>query len=467
MIDYRVEGGLAVIAWNMADRPMNVLNEHSIGAFRDAVEKALADPAVTGIVITSAKADFLAGADLDRLAGASDAAQVFAGGRAYQDLLRKLETGKKPVVAAINGTALGGGYELALACHHRIVADDARIQLGLPEVLVGLMPGGGGTQRLPRMIGARNALPLMMEGRKLAPAAALKAGLVDAVVPRERLLDEAKAWLVTKPEAAQPWDRKGYRVPEGGVQSPGGYQTFMAGTAMLHAKTYGNYPAPLAIMSSVYEGLGIAFDAGLRIEARYFAQLAAGTVAQSMIRTLFFSMGEANKLGRRPAEVPPAQLGKLGVLGAGMMGAGIAYVSALAGLEVVLIDSTQELAEKGKAYSAKLLGNAVAKGRSTEAEMAAVLDRIRPKTHRQPSSGSMSCASSCSHSTSSPSISATWSMVKTAAMPAKVRPLGCAAPSAAASSTAAARRSGWLDARRSGRARRPARLADRRRSSWR
>ena len=164
MIDYSVADGIAVIAWNMADRPMNVLNADSVAVFKSAVEGSLADPAVAGIVITSAKADFLAGADLDRLAGAQDAAQVFAGGRAYQDLLRRLETGKKPVVAAINGTALGGGFELALACHRRIVADDARIQLGLPEVLVGLMPGGGGTQRLPRMIGIQASLPLMLEG---------------------------------------------------------------------------------------------------------------------------------------------------------------------------------------------------------------------------------------------------------------------------------------------------------------
>jgi 3-hydroxyacyl-CoA dehydrogenase / enoyl-CoA hydratase / 3-hydroxybutyryl-CoA epimerase len=388
MIDYRVEDGVAVIAWNMADRPMNVLNADSVAAFTAAAEKALADPAVTGIIVTSAKADFLAGADLDRLAGVSDAAQVYAGMQTYQGLLRKLETGKKPVVAAINGTALGGGYELALACHRRIAADDPKILLGLPEALVGLMPGAGGTQRLPRMIGARAALPLMMESRKLAPQAALKAGLVDQVVPRDQLLPAAKAWLATKPEASQPWDRKGYRVPDGGVQSPVGYQTFMAGTAMLHAKTYGNYPAPLAIMSSVYEGLGIAFDAGLRIEARYFASIATGTVAQSMIRTLFFSMGEANKLGRRPAEVPQTQLTKVGVLGAGMMGAGIAYVSALAGLEVVLIDSTLESAEKGKGYSVKLLSDAVAKGRTTEAEKAAVLDRITPTTDYAPLAGS-------------------------------------------------------------------------------
>jgi len=384
MIDTRVEDGIAVISWNMADRPMNVLNEQSVAAFKAAAEKVLADPAVTGIIITSARSDFLAGADLDRLAGASDAAQVYAGMQGYQGLLRKLETGKKPVVAAINGTALGGGYELALACHRRIVADDAKIQIGLPEVLVGLMPGAGGTQRLPRMIGARNALPLMLEGRKLAPAAALKAGLVDQVVPREQLLDAAKAWLASKPEASQPWDRKGYRVPEGGVQSPGGYQTFMAGTALLHAKTYGNYPAPLAILSSVYEGLAIAFDPALRIEARYFAQIATGTVAHSMIRTLFFSMGEANKLGRRPAEVPPTALSKVGVLGAGMMGAGIAYVSALAGLRVVLIDSSQEAAEKGKGYSAKLLGEAVAKGRMNEAEKTTILDRILTTTDYAP-----------------------------------------------------------------------------------
>ena len=382
MIDYDVDGdGIATIAWNMADRPMNVLNDKSVPAFQALITKALEDDGVKGIIITSKKSDFVAGADLTWVQGQRDPAVHFEAGRAFQAVVRSYETGGKPVVAAINGHALGGGFEICLGCHRRIAADDPKILIGLVEVTIGLLPGGGGTQRLPRLIGARQALPLMLEGKRLAPQAALAAGLIDAVVPREELLDAAKAWLLEDGNATQPWDEKKFKVPGGAPQTPQGFETFIGGNAMLRARSFGNYPAAQAIMSCVYEGLGVPLDIGLKLEARHFAGLAAGDAAQNMIRSLFFSMGEANKLARRPPQdVPPSELTKIGVLGAGLMGAGVAHVSALAGLEVVLLDTSQELAEAGQAHSAELLEKRVRRKRMSEEVRDAALGRITPST---------------------------------------------------------------------------------------
>jgi 3-hydroxyacyl-CoA dehydrogenase / enoyl-CoA hydratase / 3-hydroxybutyryl-CoA epimerase len=383
MIDYEVgQDGVAVIAWNMAERPMNVLNEESVAAFADAVARALRDGSVKGAIVTSKKRDFLAGADLTRLGKPADAASLAASTARFHALLRAIEKGGKPFCAALNGTALGGGYEIALACHRRIAADDAKLRIGLPEVTIGLMPGGGGTQRLPRLIGIRNALPLMLEGKKLDPRQALAAGLVDEVAPADGLLAAARRWLLAEgpANATQPWDRKGFRIPDGGVNSPKGHETFVAGNALLHAKTYGNYPAPRAIASAVYEGLITDFDTGLKIESRYFVQCARSLEARNMIRSLFFSIGEANKLASRPKQVPEQSYRRIGVLGAGMMGAGIAHVSALAGLEVVLLDTSLEAADKGKGYSRGLLDRRVQQKRLSEAERDAVLARIRPTT---------------------------------------------------------------------------------------
>jgi 3-hydroxyacyl-CoA dehydrogenase/enoyl-CoA hydratase/3-hydroxybutyryl-CoA epimerase len=381
MIDYALgEDGVAVIAWNMAERTMNVLNAASVARFAELVEQAIGDPAVKGVVITSAKRDFLAGADLAELAQAKDAAPLMARAQRFQALLRGIEKAGKPFCAAINGTALGGGYEIALACHRRIAADDPRLQIGLPEVTVGLLPGAGGTQRLPRMIGIRAALPLLLEGRKLAPAQALAQGLVDAVVPADRLLAAARQWLLTDgpKNAVKPWDQKGFKIPEGGVYSPKGAETFLAGNAMLHARTYGNYPAPRHIASCVYEGLITDFETGLKIESRYFVRCALSSAARNMIRSLFFSIGEANKLAARPKEVAPQSYARIGVLGAGMMGAGIAYVSAMAGLEVVLLDTSLALAEKGRDYSRGLLEKRVQQQRLAAAERDRILGLIRP-----------------------------------------------------------------------------------------
>jgi 3-hydroxyacyl-CoA dehydrogenase/enoyl-CoA hydratase/3-hydroxybutyryl-CoA epimerase len=383
MIDYQLDAdGVATIAWNMVDRSMNVLNEESVGRFAEAAERAIKDPAVKGVIITSKKRDFLAGADLTQPGKASDAATLMARSTRFQALLRGIEKSGKPFCAAINGTALGGGYEIALACHYRIAADDPKIQIGLPEVTIGLLPGAGGTQRLPRMIGVRNALPLLLEGRKLDPQKALAAGLVDKVVPADQLLAAAKQWLLTEgpQNTVKPWDKKGFKIPGGEVMSPAVRETFVAGNALLHEKTYGNYPAPRNIASCVYEGLIVDFDTGLKIESRYFVNCALSTEARNMIRSLFFSIGEANKLASRPKEVPEQAYRRIGVLGAGMMGGGIAYVSAVAGLEVVLLDTTTEAAEKGKGYSRGLLEKRVQQKRMGEAERDAVLARIHPTT---------------------------------------------------------------------------------------
>jgi 3-hydroxyacyl-CoA dehydrogenase/enoyl-CoA hydratase/3-hydroxybutyryl-CoA epimerase len=381
MIDYELGAdGIAVIAWNMVERSMNVLNDASVARFAALVEAAIKDAAVKGVIVTSKKRDFLAGADLTELGRSADAASLMAFTTRFRALMRAMEKSGKPFCAAINGTALGGGYEIALACHRRIAADDPRIRIGLPEVTIGLLPGGGGTQRLPRMIGIRAALPLLLEGRKLDPAKALAAGLVDQLVPADRLLEAARAWLLTEgpQNAVQPWDRKGFKIPDGGVFSPKGSETFVAGNALLHEKTWGNYPAPRNIASCVYEGLITDLDTGLKIESRYFVNCALSGEARNMIRSLFFSIGEANKLAARPKDVPQQSYHRIGVLGAGMMGAGIAAVSAEAGLEVVLLDASLAQAEQGKAQVRAALERRVQQRRLGEDQRDAVLARIHP-----------------------------------------------------------------------------------------
>jgi len=381
MIEYDVDAdGIATISWNMTERPMNVLNIASIAAYKDAVSKALADDAVKGVIIASKKADFVAGADLTELLSSRVPQEVMDFGDNFKGTVRALELSDKPVVAAINGTALGGGFEICLGCNYRVAADNPRTLIGLPEVKLGLLPGAGGTQRLPRLIGIRAALPLLLEGTHLSPEKALKQGLIHAIVPADELLAAAKAWIMDGGDAQQPWDKKGFKIPGGSSQSPAGYETFSAGNAMLREKTMGNYPAPIAIMSCVYEGTNSAFDAGLKLESRHFASLAADDVAHNMVRTLFFSMGDANKLRRRPKEVDKSSYTKVGILGAGMMGAGIAYSTAMAGLEVVLLDSTAEAAEKGKAYSEGLLDKGVSRKKVTEEKRDRILSQITATT---------------------------------------------------------------------------------------
>lgn len=383
MIDYQIDAdGIVTLTIHVADRPMNVLNHASIAAFDAAVKKAIADPAATGVIVTSSRPEFVAGGDLDLIRNIKTAEESFAAGGPFSQTLRALETSGKPFVAAINGTALGGGLEICLACHRRIVADDPRIQLGVPEVTLGLLPGAGGTQRLPRMIGIKAALPYLLEGRKADPAKALEAGIVDEVVPAAQLLERARAWLLADGAKAvvKPWDSKNFKFPGGAPQSAGPTQVFFAASGALLAKTQGLYPAPEAILACVYDGCQVDIDTGLRIEQRQFARLATSQATKNMIRTLFYDMGEANRLAGRPKDVPVRKFNKVAVLGAGMMGAGLAHVSALAGLDVVLLDTTLESAEKGKAYGAKILDAQVAKGRLAQDKRDATLARVKATT---------------------------------------------------------------------------------------
>jgi 3-hydroxyacyl-CoA dehydrogenase / enoyl-CoA hydratase / 3-hydroxybutyryl-CoA epimerase len=383
-IRYSVDGdGIALLLIDVAGRPMNVLTPDFQSDLAECIQRVATDAAVRGVVIGSAKSSFMAGADIKDMVGAYDrgitAAEASKFSYELSSLLRRLETCGKPVAAAINGVALGGGFEVALACHYRVIADEPKAGVGLPEVKIGLLPGGGGTQRVPRLIGVTEALKLITEGRQLSPADALKKGLVHEVAPTADIVERARQWILKGGEGVQPWDKKGFRVPGGvGQTSPAAAQTFMAGTALTAKATQRNYPAPLAILSCVYEGTQVPIDQGLRIESKYFGQLLAGPVARNLMRTMFVNKGLADKLARRPAGPPKTQVRRLGILGAGMMGAGVAYVSALAGMEVVLIDSTLELAEKGKAYSRALLAKDVERGKRTQAEADAILARIKP-----------------------------------------------------------------------------------------
>ncbi|PZA11763.1 3-hydroxyacyl-CoA dehydrogenase [Rhodopseudomonas palustris] len=384
MIDYKLDAdGVATLTWNVADRPMNVLNKASIAAFAEAVERAIGDPNVKGVIITSSRPEFVAGGDLDLIRGIKDVQESMDCSGPISRILRRLETSKKPFVAAINGSALGGGLEICLACHHRIVADSPIIQLGLPEVTLGLLPAAGGTQRLPRMIGIKKALPYLLEGRKADPAKALEAGIVDAVVPQAELLSRARDWLLATPaEAAiKPWDRKDFRFPGGAPQSPASIQIFFAVSGSLLSKTQGNFPAPEAILACIYDGCQVDLDTGLRIEQRQFARLATSQSTKNMIRLLFNDMNEANRLAGRSKAVPKRSFEKIGILGAGMMGAGLAHVASMAGLDVVLLDVSRDAAEKGKAYGANILEGQVARGRLAGSVRDAALERVTPTTN--------------------------------------------------------------------------------------
>jgi 3-hydroxyacyl-CoA dehydrogenase/enoyl-CoA hydratase/3-hydroxybutyryl-CoA epimerase len=358
--------GVALLTIDVAGRPMNVLTPELQADLAAAVERIASEPAIKGAVLTSGKANgFIAGADLKDLVtvyGRQTEAEVYEGWQELSRLLRRMETCGKPVAAAINGLALGGGLEVCLGCHYRVLSDSPKAQLGLPEVKVGLLPGGGGTQRLPRLIGIAKALPLMLDGNPLGPQQALALGIVHVVLPEAELVAAARAWVLANPQAQQPWDVKGFRVPGGaGSLAPHAAEVFGAGTSRLVRATRRNYPAPLAISAAVFEGSMLPIDTGLRIESKYFAKLLAGAVARNLTRTLFINKGAADKLERRPAGVPKAKVTKLGVLGAGMMGAGIAQVASAAGIKVVLIDSTQQQAEQGKSRIAAALEKAVAK----------------------------------------------------------------------------------------------------------
>jgi 3-hydroxyacyl-CoA dehydrogenase/enoyl-CoA hydratase/3-hydroxybutyryl-CoA epimerase len=385
-IQYQVDAdGIALLTIDLPDRSMNVLTPELTSDLGTLVEKIAADDAVKGAVLTSGKKAFIAGADIKDMVTAYDrgvSAQEAAGfSRNMNKLLRRMETCGKPIAVAINGLALGGGLEVCLACHYRVLASDTGAVVGFPEVNIGLLPGGGGTQRTPRLIGVEASLPMILQCLNQTPEQALKLGLVHEVAPVAEIVERARQWVLTKGDAEQPWDKKGFKVPGGaGAMTPKTAQQYMVGTSLLAGKTQHNYPAPIAALSAIYEGCIVPIDTGLDIEAQYFGQLLSGPVARNMMRTLFVNKGAADKLVNRPKGVEKSTVKKLGILGAGMMGAGIAYVSARAGMEVILLDTDQANAEKGKAYSTGLLDKAIARGKSTEAKKEALLSKITPTT---------------------------------------------------------------------------------------
>jgi 3-hydroxyacyl-CoA dehydrogenase/enoyl-CoA hydratase/3-hydroxybutyryl-CoA epimerase len=386
--------GIAVATWDMPGRSMNVITEAVMDELSQIVETVAGDAGIKGCVITSGKDNFSGGADLTMLQGlgrayealkateGEEAAMVrfFEESRRLSLLFRRLETCGKPFVAAISGICLGGAFELALACHHRIASDDPKTRVGLPEIKVGLFPGGGGTQRVARLMQTGDALQMLFKGEQLRPLMARNMGLVHAVAPKDEIVAQAKAWIAGGGSAVAPWDVPKFKAPSGKVYSPAGMMIWPPANAIYRRETHDNYPAAKAILASVYEGLQLPMDLALKVESRYFAKILRTSEAQAMIRTLFISMGELNKGARRPKDVPPTDLKRVGVVGAGFMGAGVAYVSANAGLEVVLIDQTAEAAEKGKAYAHSLITGQINKGRAKTADRDALLARIQTTT---------------------------------------------------------------------------------------
>ncbi len=382
--------GIVLLTWDMPGRSMNVITEAVMSELDAVIDRVASDPVIKGCVVTSGKASFSGGADLGMLQrlGADYASRVkteggeqamqafFQGSRRLSLLYRKLETSGKPWAAAINGLCLGGAFELALSCHYRVLADHEAARVGLPEIKVGLFPGAGGTQRVARLMPTGDALQMMFKGEQIRPPASKAMGLVHALAPGAELVEKAKAWIRGGGKPAAPWDEKGFKPPSGRVHSPAGMAVWPAANAIYRRETQDNYPAAKALLHAVYEGLQVPFDLGLRIESRYFASILRSPEAAAMIRTLFVSTGELNKGGRRPRHVEPISIRKLGVVGAGFMGAGIAYAAASAGLQVVLLDQTVEAAETGKARGRKLITDQIAKGRAKSAERDALLDRI-------------------------------------------------------------------------------------------
>ena len=377
MIDMNLDSqGIATLTIARQDAPANVIDDAFLIALEAALQEAISAKA-KGIVLISGREEFVAGADLKLFLELKGRAQVLGLVRHIHKLFRSIETAGIPVVAAVSGTALGGGYELCLACHRRIALDAPALRIGLPEVGLGLFPGGGGTQRLARLIGLEAAAPLILEGTRLSVRDALAKGLVDELAAtREELHAKARAWALANPQAKQPWDMEKFRAPGSAPGSPKGAQFLAAASAMLFEKTRGNYPAPRAALSALYEGLLLPFEQGLEVEAQYFTDMALSREARHMIRTLFYGINTCNKGADKSRVAARSKPKRIGVLGAGMMGAGIAYVTAKSGLPVLLKDISRDAAEKGKDYSRRLLEKAKSRGKATAEEEKALLDKI-------------------------------------------------------------------------------------------
>jgi 3-hydroxyacyl-CoA dehydrogenase/enoyl-CoA hydratase/3-hydroxybutyryl-CoA epimerase len=385
------DDGIVVATMDLPGHSMNVLNEAlstSLAGLPDLLEQ---DASVRGLILRSGKKDFLAGADIDRLRALTTAQEAFDASMALKRFIRRFERCGKPVVAVINGQCKGGGLEIAMGCHWRIVIDDGRARLGLPEVKLGLLPGGGGTQRMPRLVGMQQALQWIGEGSDIQAAQALASGLVNELAAdADEALSKARAWIAANSGSAkpvQPWDAPKFRYPGGDSRSPAIAQLFSMAPSVASAKSFGNYPALTHIMSSVFEGGLTDIDRALEIESRYFAACVVSPESRNLIGTLWYQLNAINKGASRPVGQPRGQVKKLGILGAGMMGAGIAHVSAKAGIQVVLLDTTQEAADKGKRYSQDLLDKAVKKGRSTTDKRDALLALITPTTQYEDLAG--------------------------------------------------------------------------------
>ncbi|WP_116083051.1 3-hydroxyacyl-CoA dehydrogenase NAD-binding domain-containing protein [Tropicimonas sp. IMCC34011] len=392
MTDFKMDkgaDGVAVITWDVPNKSMNVLSFDALKTLDGLVEDALGDDAVKGIVITSGKPDFAAGMDLNVLAklrddaGANPAKGLFDGIMQMHGALRKIERagmddknkGGKPIAAALPGSALGIGLEIPLACHRIFAADNPKAKIGLPEIMIGIFPGAGGTTRLARKLGAMAASPFLLEGKLSDPSKAKSAGLIDEVVADP--VAAAKDWVLSASDKdiVKPWDEKGYKMPGGAPYHPAGFMTFVGASAMVNGKTKGVFPAAKALLSSVYEGALVPFDTALRIEARYFTSVLMNPSSSAMIRSLFINKGALEKGANRP-EAPDQTVRKVGILGAGMMGAGIALVSAQAGIEVVLVDQSREAAERGKAHSATYMDEGIKRKKATPEKKEQMLGRI-------------------------------------------------------------------------------------------
>tara|TARA_R110000772_G_scaffold268731_1_gene398326 strand:- start:32007 stop:34148 length:2142 start_codon:yes stop_codon:yes gene_type:complete len=377
--------GIATLTLNDPDQAMNVVSPQWLVEMEQAIAEIVANDTIIGVILTSAKSAFMAGADLKYILGRMESGmslkEAYDFSQQATAMHRNLEKCGKPVVAVINGLALGGGFELALACHGRLVKDDPRLKLGLPEVTVGLLAGSGGTQRLPRLIGIEAAIPAIVDGKTYSPAEALALGMVDQVVPEAELMASARAWLKANPDPVKPWDKKGYQIAEGqGLTNSKLAAVYAFTGGRLAAKTWHNYPAPIANLDVIFEGCLMPMDKALNFESKHFAKLMVSPVARNIIRTTFVNKGLADKLVRRPPNVEKSRVSTIGILGAGLMGAGIAFAAAQAGLDVVLLDRDQNSADKGKNYSATRLKKMVERGTKTQQKSDEILARISAVT---------------------------------------------------------------------------------------
>ncbi|MBL4751274.1 MAG: enoyl-CoA hydratase/isomerase family protein [Amylibacter sp.] len=386
--------GIATITWDLPGKSMNVLSLEGAAELESLVDKLLADDAVKGAVITSGKADFAGGMDLNvisrmkEMAGDNPAQGLFDGIMSFHRLTRKIERagmdaktnkGGKPIVAALPGTALGIGFEIPLSCHRIIAADNPKAKIGLPEILVGIFPGAGGTTRLSRKLDLMTVSPFLMNGKLSDPQAAKRAGLIDEVVPADELLSAAKDWVknATDADIVKPWDQKGFKMPGGAPYHPAGFMTYVGASAMIHGKTQGVYPAAKAMLSAIYEGAQVPFDTAIRIEARWFTNVLMNPSSSAMIKTLFTNKTALEKGANRPEGIADMAVKKLGVLGAGMMGAGVAFVSARVGIEVVLLDRDQAAADTGIATITGILDQGVKRKKVTAEQKEQILGRVK------------------------------------------------------------------------------------------